>query len=233
MSADDQRPKLPRGATTPGRGVAVHDRDELVPKHPAEVSAVPRGESWEDSKFTPIQPTPVSTPAVTESPVEVLMRRSGETKNSTLDTLVRVETLRQETREDFKEVHAKVDSAVKDIHAKVDVLAKEFTGVRLAVVEHGVQNKAILDALGDMREDRDRTETVRTTTRIAEVEVDKTRQLTDLEVGKTRAITQIEDDKAAKALRRKIIEEFVMKVVIALLAGGVVVLLAIMSKCGK
>lgn len=190
----------------------VDDRDKYKSKHPTPL-ATPVIQGFE--------PTPVSNPVIreSESSLQSIERRSRETKNTTLETIDRIEALRREARDDVKAVHAKVDGVIAVV-----------SDLRVAVGEGKSQNEMILERLADLKAHAENTQKITTTKRVAEVEVETTRQLTDIEIGKKRATTEIEASAAAAALKRDITREFAMKVVIALLAGAVIVLLAWLTK---
>lgn len=165
--------------------------------------------------------TPVGFPTIPETGEESLERRIKETKNTSITTLDRVDTLRRETREDFKVVHSKIDDISKSVKL-----------VEIAVARTEPQNTQIISMLDEAKKHRENTEHVKTTMRVAEVEVDKTRQIGDVEVAKTRAITEINDEAAAKLAKREITKAVVLKVLAAvgLLWGFISV--TYLSNCG-
>lgn len=202
--------------------MAFDPRDKLVPKHPTPLAGVP--------SVGHLTPVDMEVVRENESTLEGIDRRSRETKNTTLETINRIEAVRKETRDDVRKVDAKIDGVIAVV-----------SDLRVEVGKHGTQNELILERLAEIKSHAERSEQVKTITRIAEVEVDTTRQLTDIEVGKKRAITNIDVDAAAAnakrdadaataAVKREVFREFMLKVVIATLGGGGVVLLAYLSK---
>lgn len=207
-------------------------RDRYTPKHPTPPGGakqkipkienkqpISKPESWEeDDSYTPVQTIERKTPAHgvaisrTISDSEILQhvaRRSGETKNVAIDTkktaittLDRINDLRDETSQRIDKLNTKVDGVIQVVG-----------NVREEVGRQGGQNTLIISMLEDLQEDRQRTEHVITTTRLAEVEVDKSRKLTDVEIAKKRADTQLDEFKADRALRRELTKHLVFKIV--------------------
>lgn len=220
-------------------------RDELVLKHPTPVPS---------RSLTPVQ-VPISAqemaataagePPHKESPVDELVRRSRETKNNTINTLTGIETLRRETREDLKEVHAKVDKLASELNTKVDTLGGELKGVQIEVAKTGAQNIEIISKIDELKKDRERSETVKATMLLAETEVgktkliagaeiEKTRQLTDIELEKKQREVAIEDDKERRKIRREFWQAVGTKFLIALgiVSAGVWAYLLAKAKLG-
>lgn len=195
--------------------MAARDRDQRIPYTPhAGVEVTPsRTESWERLK------TDVNESTLEESSAEGMDRRVKETKNTSLATLDRVDTLRREVRADLTSMHSKVDSVVAVV-----------SDLRQVVGKQEGQNELIISMLQQQNKSKENIEHVVTTTRIAEVEVDKTRQLSNIEVQKAKAVSDIADVAAAKAAKREVIKTFVVKVVMVVLGGLATAGLA--SHCG-
>ncbi len=186
----------------------------------------PPHESWEDQvSLTPIHPTPIPrmapspvaiprtlTPQESSVVVEGIDRRVRETKNTTLTTLDRVERLRDETRTEITRIHDKMDAQGTKIDAVIMVVAD----MGREVGAQGGQNDIIIKMLEDEREVRSRVEHVITTTRIAEVEVDKTRQIAD-----------INDTQDKRKFRRQVL----LKVLAAVGALWAVVSTVLLTRC--
>ncbi len=222
MSDDGQQPKPPalpklkieerdrRKVKTPPKGVLA----QLAPPSPAE--------SWDD-QHTPVETVPRSV----ETPVEAIDRRVKETNNAALTTIDRVEILRRETREDIRAVHDKIASTDE----KVDAVVKVVGDLRVEVGGQGVQNKTIIGMLEEQKQFREREEHVKKTMRLAEIEVDTSRQLTDLELSKKAGEAKIEEAKAAAALRRELIKAFVLKAIAGIGVVWAVISAVYMSRC--
>lgn len=189
-------------------------RDKYVPKHPTPPAGSP---------VAGVHPTPVDMKTIPtdESTLEGIDRRSRETKNTTIETINRIEALRKETRDDVRKVDSKIDGVIKTV-----------SDLRVTVGEHGVQNEAILSKLDEIKAHAERSEQIKTITRIAEVEVDTTRQLTDLEVEKKRVTTEIESVAATKAARREVIKAFALKLIASAGTLWAIVSVSYLSKCG-
>lgn len=217
-------------------------RDKYVPKHPTPPSGVRKPthkpESWEGAdsytdlgRSDPKTPpkTPVGGVAIprTISDSEMLQhvaRRTGETKNLAIDTkrttvatLDRVEELRKEMREDVNSVNEKVDTAIMVIGE-----LREDVGEQRGI------NKLILSHLEEAKQHRENEQRVITRTRLAESEVETTRQITQLELDKAKGLDSIE---AAKE-RRRHVWALVWKVVAGIGAIWAVVSVGVISRCG-
>lgn len=193
-------------------------RDKYVPKHPTPPSGVPEFGVPEFGHKTPVD---MQTIREDESTLEGIDRRSRETKNTTIETINRIEALRKETRDDVRKVDSKVDGVIATVST-----------LRVEVAKHGTQNDAILSKLDELKAHAERSEQVKTITRIAEVEVDTTRQLTDIEIERKRATTEIEDGAAAKAARREVIKAFAIKLIAGLGSLWAIISVSYLSKCG-
>ncbi len=204
MAARDRDKRIPY---TPHAGV------ELQPVNPTPVPS--RTDSWERLK------TDVHEAIEGESSVEGIDRRVKETKNTSLTTLDRVDTLRREVNEDMTVIHTKVDGIIAVV-----------SDLRQVVGRAEGQNELIIGMLQQQNKTSENREHVITTTRIAEVEVDKTRQLSDIEIEKHAAVAKIADDASAKAAKREILKTFLIKVV--MVVGGALATLGIayLSHCG-
>jgi len=194
-----------RKSHTPVAGVAAQIASPVV--------------NWEVEKT---DMTPTMEPTINESPIQTIARRSGETKNTTLETLAGVEQLRKETREDFKVVNTKIEEIQKSVKV-----------VEIAVAGQGGQNTQIIGMLTEAKTHRDNKETIKTTTTIYEAEVEKTRQIGDAEIEKTRAITEISDASAAKAAKREIVKAIVLKVLAAIGVAWGFISITYLSHCGE
>ncbi len=194
--ADDPRDK--RRAPMPPEGV----QKQIA--RPIETS-----DSWDE--YTPVQPVPKTPPhgaVVSKTPthgvsiprtisdsemLQHVARRTGETKNVAIDTraaatttLDRVEILRKETREDINRVHEKVDAVIEVVGELRETVGKQEG-----------QNELIIDMLDEAKAHRERTEHVKTTTEVARIQTDVSRQLTDEELRKASGLTALEIKKAS------------------------------------
>ena len=189
-------------------------RDKYTPKHQTPPGGIrnrrpiSQPESWEDdASYTPIgspdKPTPVGMAiprTISDSDMLAsVARRSGETKNVAIDTkrtaittLDRVDGLRRETREDIGELRSQVGE-----------IAMVVGELREDVGELKGTNKVILTHLEEAKQYRDNTQHVITRTKLAESEVETTRQLTDIELRKARGLEEI---KAEEEFRRDQLE---------------------------
>lgn len=220
------------------------DRDVHVSKHESSPSL--------KTGHTPIAgvpsvlegrvPTPVDMSVAEpagEPVTSTLLRRSAETKNSTLDALKMLEDHRKETRIDIREVHAKVD----DVNAKVDGVISSVNKLSVDVASQSVQNKTIIEKIDELKAHRERSEQVSAAFKIAKAEVDKTLQMAEAEVDKTlrvadaeiekaRAITEISAADKDRDAKREIRKAFWVKVAIGI--GGAITALGVsaLSRCG-
>lgn len=158
------------------------DRDKRRPQTPpagvrAQIAPPSEPENWED-KHTGV--TPVHAPTGSETPLQTVVRRSGETKNIAID------------------VHAEVGT----LHSRVSTLETKVDGIGTAVEEQGKQNKQIIGLTSDVISILKGRETVTTTTQLAQVEVTKSRALTENELARERELVLINDEKETKALQR-------------------------------
>ncbi|MBA2718946.1 MAG: hypothetical protein H0U52_06865 [Chloroflexi bacterium] len=153
-------------------------------------------ESWDGGR------TGVETQSLGESVVEGIFRRTGETKNNTLDTLDKVETLRKETRED-----------ISNVNSKVDALVEVVVDLRVDVAKQGGQNEVIITMLEEQRRAREQSGAWRLTSATAELGV-------DLEVKKTRQLTEIGERAKWGETWRGITFKIVAGIILALGALG-------------
>lgn len=189
------------------------DHRDNLPKTtpPAGIAAQIAGPPVKSRSLTPIEGfemEPTGVGALPQAPEETMVaaidRRSRETKNASiagmngsLATINLVENLRRETREDIGKLSDKVD------------------GVVTAVAHQKGQNDQILSRLDDISRSRERVEQVVTTTRIAEVEVDKTRQLSDIEIEHRAAEINLKHREETQAIKRRHFDTLASKVVAA------------------
>lgn len=134
----------------------------------------PPPETWDEhTGMTPVDQVPLET----ETPTETLLRRTAQTKNTTLDLTKRVD----------------------DLHGRVDGLEGKIDQVTDAVQAQGKQNQTLIDMTTDVVSILKNQTTVTTTTKLAEVEVTKTRALSEIEVEKAAGLARVEGDKAKRA----------------------------------
>lgn len=217
-----------RKAHTPPLGV-----QEQIARAP---TAEPNPELDELGVRLPFHPTPVDVQPITdaqaeaimrrreaEHPIEALDRRSRETKNTSLTTLNLVDDLRKETKADLVLVHGAIAEQQKSINHVVKVVGDLSKSVG---VQEG-QNTIIIGMLKEQQETRRNTEHVVTTTRIAEVEVDKSRQLSQLEVDKNEKIAATE----IRKVKTKVKWEWAGKIGLVVITAIAALVTAYM-KCG-
>lgn len=152
------------------------DRDKRRPHTPpAGVAAQLAPESWEEGHTgtTPVDPL---VPEI-ETPTETLLRRTAQTKNTTLDLTARVDSL----------------------HGRVERIEQKLE-------DHGRQNATIIGMTGDVISMLKQHVTVTTTTQLAEVKVTTERALTENEIRKEEGLAEIAEkrlDTEVKAEARK------------------------------
>lgn len=205
------------------------DRDQRQKKTPpAGIAAQIAPESWEDKgSYTPTHPTPVDMPTIGEGVQERVVRHTSEIKNSSINTLVRIETLRKETDEKFKKVHEKIDSQGKTLTDKIDAHGKVLSDVR-AIAERGEgQNKAImmmtehiLEAQNTAKQQSGEIRVVRET---VTAEVHKAQALSEAEVKKAAGLADVEAKKAADAAKLEFWKGVGKQALVGLAAAGAMV----------
>ena len=203
------------------------DRDKrvpLTPPHGVRAQIAPSSD-WEgptSDEYTPIHPTPV--PGLGPVDLNGIDRRVKETKNASITTLDRVELYRKETREDIGRLEEKVHAQGQRV-SEVVMAVGDLKGV---VGKAAGQNELILDILREQKQARENTEHIKTTTRIAEVEIDKTRALTDIEIKRADELALIESKKETRKVRLELVKNGAVKLG-AILAA---VLVGYLSRCG-
>jgi hypothetical protein len=183
-------------------------------------------ESWEDQSgegkaSTGVLAKPLDVP---ESPTEILIRRSGETKNTALDLAVKVENL--EIRLDGTD-------------AKIDGIFPVLGDLRLAIAKQDdtlarqdqileKQSELATDTLRVLLRERDRSGEIKLTTTLSELKVEETEHLSNLELLKARELSQLKQTEADRDARREVLKAGALKVIagVALAAGFVATFLA-------
>ncbi len=185
------------------------DRDKRSPlTPPAGVAAqlAPRREARERTDATPVHGVPV-----TESPVETLVRRAGQTKQIVMGIDVEVIELKGRVEG--------LETRVEDIHRAVDV--------------QGKQNDTIIRMTGDVISVLKNQSTTTTTIAIAETEIKTKRAMTENELAREHGLALIEDKKQTRATRRewgrKIFDRFALPLLVAVAAF----LVATLTRCGQ
>ena len=216
--------------------MADDDRDKLVRKHATPPLGTPHRAHTEvgrrEASPPKKTPTAIAVPrTISDSEIlDVVERRTGETKNLAIDTRIaatttldRVEGLRREHREDIARVHTHINR----VDSKVDSAIVVIGELREDVAEQKGVNRLILEHLEDQKRHRENTQQVVTRTRLAEIEVDTTRAMTELELSKAHGLDQLE---AAKE-RRKNLWALAWKIVAGVGALWAVVSVSVLSKC--
>lgn len=180
----------------------------------------------------------MARPPGSESIVEAIARRTGETKNLAISTIDRVEALRREMRDDTSKVNERVDDLVGIVaNLRADLVSQLATANK--------QNEAILLALADQNKVRDRLMEQQAAERkqmleqeakarelsgmlkLKEFELEQQLRLQDAKTANADHIADIEDRQANALLRRTLIKSAALKVlgwasaiVAAAIAGG-------------
>ncbi len=187
----------------------TEDRDKRRPRTPpagvlAQI-APQRPESWEGQRtgVTPVAGVPIG-PQSTESPIETLVRRSGQTKNIALD-----------------------------VHGDVAALRGRVEGLEAKVDEHGRQNNTIIAMTGDVIAILKNKSTVETTVTVTEAEIKKTRAMTENEIGRERELALIENMQATNALKREWMKKSFERIALPILVAVTAFIIAYLTKCGR
>lgn len=208
---DDPRDRQPPKIAPPGV------RAQLAPPG--------RSESWDANKLklTPPKGNPLLSDAVIIREIDERVRsaknNSVQAVNHTIEIFGRIEALRTETRVDLVEVNETLDETMRLV-----------ADLRVEVAKQAGQNTQILDALKEAQVYRQTRDKIDADATAAKIELGKTRDLTALEVDKTRDLSliklnetdqlaEIEDKKAARALKRQLIEKIVTR---AIAGAGVI-----------
>jgi hypothetical protein len=204
------------------------DRDKHQRKTPpagvvAQI-AHPSVETWEDrASYTPTPPVPVDMPKIGEGVQERVVRQTSEIKNSSIDTLMRIDTLRMETNEKFEKVHIKIDEQGK----KIDGHGQVLSDVRVLAERGDAQNKTImmmqehiLEAQNTAKQQSGEIRIVRETTT---AKIHEARALSQTEVDKASGLANIEAQKAAAAAKLEFWKGVGKQALVGLTAAGAMV----------
>lgn len=183
-------------------------------------------EDW-SPQHTPVHGTPVLTEA---GAVARIMRQTSETKNSSIDTLSKIEDLRKETKGDIGAIREDVVRA----HDKIDGVLITVGTLQGTVGRSVGQNEEIIKTLDEIRLERKRGAEITTTETVSQIEVKTKRALTDLELDAEEKRAAIKDTSETRAVKRRLLETTAQRVIaavataIALLVGG-----AGLGRCSK
>jgi hypothetical protein len=187
---------------------------------PAGIAAQIAGpvDSTFDDEYTDQHPTPVGSPVVGETVLQRIERRTGETKNSSIDTLSKI-----------NEVHRRIDTTNDRLDRVVEVVGE----LRETVGETKGQNVIIIDMLKEQRTAKAQSGEIRVVERTVTAEVHGARAKSEIELEKAEALAVIDDQKADRALRRKVLETVALKVIAGagVIAGAIATGIGI-GQCG-
>lgn len=180
-------------------------------------TAKPLPESWENDTSGV---TPVDAPEAEVAKYDELHspRRVREARDTALITLDRVGEVKRELKDEISKVERKVDD-----------LGEHVGNLRESVARQEGQNEIIIGVVTELRDSRSRTEHVVTTTRLAEVEVDKTRQLSVLEIEKRAGLVAIDEREKNQDLKRKLLETVAGRVIVGIATAASVLFAGFMA----
>lgn len=168
-------------------------------------------DSWEDQSSGGSS-TGVAHRVQGESPIETVIRRSGETKNTTLDIQVKVGQLEV----GVGKLEERVDSAHKIITESV---LPSIGALQTIAITQSRQNDQIIGLL--VRE-RDRSGEIKTETIMSQVKVTETEKLTENELKKARELSMIKQRDANSDVRRELFKAYALKLLAGLgVAAGI------------
>ncbi len=203
------------------------DRDNAPKKTPpAGIAAQLAGPVDESSH----RPTPIHGVQVVDDDVALsaIARRTAVTQNSSLNTLAGVEALRRETKADIEVVRADVTRA----HDKIDGVLISMVHMQGTLGRSVGQNEQIIKKLDEASEQKRNTEHIHTVTKVAQVEVDTTRQKSEIEVDTEARKAKIDGDAKAREAKIDVYKKLALQVILGLgallSAGGIG---AALTKC--
>lgn len=194
----DERDRYPR--KTPPAGVL------------AQIAPPSEPDSWEDQSGGGRSSTDVKQTTGTETAVETIVRRTGETKNTVLDTAAKVD----QTAAKVDKLEVRIESAHTIIS---EAVLPRLRDLHEHVVAQGDQNKQII---GLLLNERDRSGEIRTETTLSQVRVTETEQIGEHEVRKAKELSLIKQSEADRDARREVLKKVALQILVALsVAAGI------------